>query len=90
MDEELQFDREMEHILHVMREGGIVRYDDAMRIFSRHLLRSALRHHKGNLTPAAAELGVHRNTLLRLREQCGFPITRRAASGRWRQGTELS
>jgi DNA-binding NtrC family response regulator len=70
--DELEFDVEMAGMVHLMREGGIVRYDDALRVFRRHLIRHSLLRHKGCVTRAAAELGIHRNTLGRLLLELGM------------------
>lgn len=65
MEQELAFDAQMAAIVSLMWEGGIVRHDDAVGVLRRHLIRHTLRRHNGNVTQAAAELGVHRNTVMR-------------------------
>jgi len=40
-----------------------VRLDEAVASFEAGYLRSALDRHRGNLSQAAAALGIHRNTL---------------------------
>ena len=40
-------------------------YADAVRQFKRRYILEVLAHHKGNQCKAAAELGMHRNTLSR-------------------------
>lgn len=65
MDEELEFDVQMASMVQLMREGGIVRYDDAMRIFRRHFLLHALKEHGNNVSRAAKAVGIHRNLIHR-------------------------
>ncbi len=45
-----------------MIEKGI-RFPDARREFEKRFLASMLQRHKGNLSRAAQELRIHRNTL---------------------------
>ena len=71
MEEELEFDREMARMIDLMRDGGIVRYHDALRVFIRHFLRRALRRNGNNVSRAAVELGLHRNTIHRDMEVLG-------------------
>ncbi|MFM7212754.1 MAG: helix-turn-helix domain-containing protein [Actinomycetota bacterium] len=46
----------------VARGIGLV---DAQREFEAHFITRVLRHHRGNVSRAAAVLGMHRNTLTR-------------------------
>lgn len=57
--------RELDNLVMQMRAGGI-RYEEAVREFKRRFLLEVLAHHRGNQCKAAAELGVHRNTLSRM------------------------
>jgi Fis family transcriptional regulator len=45
--------------------GAGISYADAVRQFKRRYILEVLAHHKGNQCKAAAELGMHRNTLSR-------------------------
>ncbi len=47
-----------------MYSAGIP-YAEAIRQFKRRYILEVLAHHKGNQCKAAAELGMHRNTLSR-------------------------
>jgi len=61
---EVYVKRELDILVTKMHSSGI-RYDDAVREFKRQYLREVLMAHKGNQCKAAAELGIHRNTLSR-------------------------
>ena len=56
--------RELDSLVVQMYAGGIT-YDDAVREFKKASILEVLSHHKGNQCKAAAELGMHRNTLSR-------------------------
>ena len=45
--------------------GASIPYAEAVRQFKRRYIMEVLAHHKGNQCKAAAELGMHRNTLSR-------------------------
>jgi DNA-binding NtrC family response regulator len=73
MDGRLAFDVEMEKMIQLMLDRGIVRYEDAERVFKRHFLLHALRRHGGNVSRTAIELGVHRNLIHRQALTLGLP-----------------
>ena len=52
----------LDSLIDEMVEKGI-RYADARREFEKRFIACVLQRHKGNLSRAAAELKVHRNTL---------------------------
>jgi DNA-binding NtrC family response regulator len=54
-----------------MIRGGI-RMDEAVRELECHFLRQTLERHQGNQSRAAAELGIHRNTLRNKMQRCGL------------------
>jgi len=56
--------RELDVLITQMHSAG-VGYSEAVRQFKRRYLLEVLAHHKGNQCKAAAELGMHRNTLSR-------------------------
>ena len=56
--------RELDSLVVQMYAGGIS-YDEAVREFKKSYILEVLSHHKGNQCKAAAELGMHRNTLSR-------------------------
>lgn len=56
--------RELDSVVTQMYGAGIP-YAEAIRQFKRRYILEVLAHHKGNQCKAAAELGMHRNTLSR-------------------------
>lgn len=52
----------LESLVEEMVERGIL-YEDAIREFERHFIQTVLARHNGNLSRAAGELRIHRNTL---------------------------
>lgn len=52
----------LEDLVKEMVEGGIT-YKDAVEEFQKHFILATLKTTNGNLSKAAEELGVHRNTL---------------------------
>ena len=52
----------LEEVVKEMVEGGIT-YKDAVEEFQKHFILAVLKQTNGNLSKAASELGVHRNTL---------------------------
>ena len=60
-----------------MRENDERDYRKALQRFRRGFIRSALLRHGGNQVRAAAEMGVHRNSLARTMQELGMP--------RWRE-----
>jgi len=54
-----------------MIRGGI-RMDEAVRELECHFLRQVLERHQGNQSKAAADLGIHRNTLRNKMRRCGL------------------
>src|SRR5436309_2856240 len=56
--------RELESLVFQMHSAGIS-YNDAVREFKKRYIMEVLSRHRGNQCKAAAELGMHRNTLSR-------------------------
>jgi Fis family transcriptional regulator len=56
--------RELDSLVTQMYGAGMS-YTDAVRQFKRRYILEVLAQHKGNQCKAAAELGMHRNTLSR-------------------------
>ena len=56
--------RELDSLVAQMYGSGLS-YAEAVRQFKRRYILEVLAHHKGNQCKAAAELGMHRNTLSR-------------------------
>jgi Fis family transcriptional regulator len=56
--------RELDALITQMHTAGIS-YADAVRQFKKRYILEVLAHHRGNQCKAAAELGMHRNTLSR-------------------------
>jgi hypothetical protein len=56
--------RELDALITQMHSAGIP-FTDAMRQFKKRYILEVLAQHKGNQCKAAAELGMHRNTLSR-------------------------
>jgi hypothetical protein len=56
--------RELDALVTQMHSAGMS-YADSVRQFKRRYILEVLAHHKGNQCKAAAELGMHRNTLSR-------------------------
>jgi Fis family transcriptional regulator, factor for inversion stimulation protein len=56
--------RELDGLITQMHNAG-VSYTDAVKQFKRRYIYEVLSQHKGNQCKAAAELGMHRNTLSR-------------------------
>jgi len=52
----------LEAIVEEMVERGIL-FEDARGEFERHFIRTVLERHNGNMSRAAEELRIHRNTL---------------------------
>jgi len=52
----------LEAIVVEMVERGIL-FEDARAEFERHFIRAVLARHNGNMSRAAEELRIHRNTL---------------------------
>jgi Fis family transcriptional regulator, factor for inversion stimulation protein len=52
----------LEDLVKEMVDGGIT-YKDAVEEFQKHFILAILKKTNGNLSKAAEELGVHRNTL---------------------------
>ena len=65
--------RELESLVTQMHSSGM-RYEDAVREFKRQYLREVLVTHRGNQCKAAAELGMHRNTLSRAMAELGLSL----------------
>ena len=56
--------RELDNLVTQMHAGGIT-YNEAVREFKKRFILEVLAGHRGNQCKAAAELGMHRNTLSR-------------------------
>jgi hypothetical protein len=56
--------RELDILVTQMHTAGVA-YNEAVRQFKRRYILEVLSHHKGNQCKAAAQLGMHRNTLSR-------------------------
>ena len=56
--------RELEALVTEMVEKGIL-FEDAVAEFAKHFILSVLKGTRGNLSKAAEELRIHRNTLSR-------------------------
>jgi DNA-binding NtrC family response regulator len=54
----------LERLVEEMVDAG-VRFDDGLREFEKRFITRVLKRCDGNLTRAAAQLGLHRNTLTR-------------------------
>jgi Fis family transcriptional regulator, factor for inversion stimulation protein len=52
----------LERLVGEMVEKGI-HYDDAQREFEKRFIARVLQRHRGNVTKAAKDLRIHRNTL---------------------------
>ena len=65
--------RELDSLVTQMHSSGM-RYEDAVREFKRQYLREVLVTHRGNQCKAAAELGMHRNTLSRAMAELGLSL----------------
>jgi DNA-binding NtrC family response regulator len=56
--------RELDVLITQMHSAGVA-YNEAVRQFKKRYILEVLARHKGNQCKAAAELGMHRNTLSR-------------------------
>jgi Fis family transcriptional regulator, factor for inversion stimulation protein len=54
--------QQLESLVSEMIERGIL-FDDARREFEKRFIARVLQHHRGNLSKAAKDLRIHRNTL---------------------------
>ena len=75
---------QLERLVDEMVTRG-VRYEDAQREFEKKFISQVLQQHRGNLSRAAQDLRIHRNTLARwLRKpfKKGGPPRRKFPSGR--------
>ena len=54
--------QQLEALVSEMIEKGIL-FSDARREFEKRFIARVLQHHKGNLSRAAKDLQIHRNTL---------------------------
>jgi transcriptional regulator with PAS, ATPase and Fis domain len=62
MNESETLKARLEAIVAEMVERGIL-FEDACEEFEHHFINAVLARNKGNVSRAAAELGIHRNTL---------------------------
>ncbi|HWP44793.1 MAG TPA: helix-turn-helix domain-containing protein [Blastocatellia bacterium] len=60
----------LEALVNEMVEKGIL-FEDAVEEFEKHFILSVLKRTKGNLSKAAEELRIHRNTLSKRVEKYG-------------------
>jgi DNA-binding NtrC family response regulator len=65
--------RELEILVKQMHSTNIP-YEEAVRAFKRQYLREVLLAHRGNQCKAAAEMGIHRNTLSRTMAELGLEL----------------
>ncbi len=65
--------RELEILVKQMHSTHIP-YEEAVRSFKRQYLREVLLAHRGNQCKAAAEMGIHRNTLSRTMAELGLEL----------------
>ena len=65
--------RELDSLVTQMHSSG-VHYGEAVREFKKQYLREVLVAHRGNQCKAAAELGMHRNTLSRLMAELSLDL----------------
>jgi Fis family transcriptional regulator len=65
--------RELEILVKQMHSTHIP-YEEAVRAFKRQYLREILLAHRGNQCKAAAEMGIHRNTLSRTMAELGLEL----------------
>jgi transcriptional regulator with PAS, ATPase and Fis domain len=64
LEENHEMKSRLEALVTEMVERGIL-YEDAVEEFEKHFILSVLKRTKGNLSKAADELRIHRNTLSR-------------------------
>ena len=64
MSERQTLKSRLEALVEEMVERGIL-FEDACREFERHFIDTVLERNNGNLSRAAGELRIHRNTLSR-------------------------
>jgi transcriptional regulator with PAS, ATPase and Fis domain len=62
LEERHEMKSRLESLVTEMVERGIL-YEDAVEEFEKHFILSVLKRTKGNLSKAADELRIHRNTL---------------------------
>ena len=60
--------QQLESLVSEMIEKGIL-FEDARREFEKRFIARVLQHHRGNLSRAAKDLKIHRNTLGRKIEE---------------------
>lgn len=53
---------ELEALVEKMIAGGIL-FEEAVKEFEKHFILRVITRHRNNLSKAAEELGIHRNTL---------------------------
>ena len=54
--------QQLDSLISEMVDKGIL-FDDARREFEKRFIQRVLQRHRGNLTKAAKDLRIHRNTL---------------------------
>lgn len=64
---------QLKDIVLAMDQNGIT-YDEAVRTFQRLYLVRILNRHNGRIVRAAAEMGIHRNTLRRILAQLDISL----------------
>lgn len=66
---------ELEELVEKMITGGIL-FEEAVKEFEKHFILKVIYRHRNNLSKAAEELGIHRNTLSkRLHEYLAGSVT---------------
>jgi len=63
--------QQLDSLVSEMIEKGIL-FVDAKREFEKHFLSRMLQRHRGTLSKAARDLGIHRNTLGKKIEEYGL------------------
>jgi DNA-binding NtrC family response regulator len=79
---------ELEALVEKMIAGGIL-FEEALKEFEKHFILRVVTHHHHNLSKAADELGIHRNTLTkRLQEYEQGNTPPKGGNGKGRQHTQ--
>ena len=65
--------QELESLVAQMIEKGIL-FQEARREFEKRFIARMLQRHRGNLSKAARDLGIHRNTLGKKIEEYGLTL----------------
>ena len=76
MTERVTLKERLEAIVAEMVDRGIL-FEDACAEFEAHFIRAVLARHNGNLSRAADELRIHRNTLRKRLQAMPAPTSRK-------------